>query len=152
MAGWYVSGHIGYGENPETLETVYFGTNTRTHRVDELRRARWPTALELLMLWTDKSLHLSFGIATALGVVAGSFVYALASRSFRWEGFASLSDLRNQLVGAVLMGFGGVTAMGCTVGQGMSGLSTLALGSFIAVAGIVVGAAATMKFMLWRED
>ena len=113
-----------------------------------------PTAytLELLMLWTDKSLHLSFGIATALGVVAGSFVYALASRSFQWEGFASLSDLRNQLVGAVLMGFGGVTAMGCTVGQGMSGLSTLALGSFIAVAGIVVGAAATMKVMLWRED
>ena len=54
------------------------------------------------------------------------------ARSFRWEGFASLSDLRNQLVGAVLMGFGGVTAMGCTVGQGMSGLSTLALGSFIA--------------------
>jgi len=112
-----------------------------------------PTAytLELLMLWTDKSLHISFGIATALGVVAGSFAYALASRSFRWEGFASLSDLRNQLVGAVLMGFGGVTAMGCTVGQGMSGLSTLAIGSFIAVAGIVAGAAATMKYMIWRE-
>ncbi|MGL6112186.1 MAG: YeeE/YedE thiosulfate transporter family protein, partial [Rubrivivax sp.] len=151
VAGWALSGHIGYGENPDTLETVFFGTNSRT--IESLSFVA-PAAytLELLMLWTDKSLHLSFGIATALGVVAGSFVYALVSRTFQWEGFASLSDLRNQLVGAVLMGFGGVTAMGCTVGQGMSGLSTLALGSFIAVAGIVAGAAATMKFMLWRED
>jgi uncharacterized membrane protein YedE/YeeE len=150
-AGWYLSGHVGYGENPDTLETVYFGTNTRT--IESLSFVA-PTAytLELLMLWTDKSLHISFGIATALGVVAGSFVYALASGKFQWEGFASLSDLRSQLVGAVLMGFGGVTAMGCTVGQGMSGLSTLALGSLIAVAGIVAGAAATMKYMLWRED
>jgi hypothetical protein len=150
VAGWYLSGHIGHGENPDTLEMVYFGTNTRTL---ESMSFVAPTAytLELLMLWTDKSLHLSFGIATALGVVAGSFVYAFASRSFQWEGFASLSDLRSQLVGAVLMGFGGVTAMGCTVGQGMSGLSTLALGSFIAVAGIVAGAVATMKVMLWRE-
>ena len=150
VAGWYLSGHVGYGENPETLETVYFATNTRT--LESLSFVA-PTAyaLELLMLWTDKSLHLSFGIATALGVVAGSFVYALASGKFQWEGFASLSDLRNQLVGAVLMGFGGVTAMGCTVGQGMSGLSTLALGSLIAVAGIVAGAVATMKYMLWRE-
>ena len=150
VAGWYLSGHVGYGENPETLEMVFFGTNTRT--LESLSFVA-PTAyaLELLMLWTDKSLHLSFGIATALGVVAGSFVYALASGKFQWEGFASLTDLRNQLVGAVLMGFGGVTAMGCTVGQGMSGLSTLALGSLIAVAGIVAGAAATMKYMLWRE-
>jgi uncharacterized membrane protein YedE/YeeE len=68
------------------------------------------------------------------------------------QGFASLDDLRNQLIGAVLMGSGGVTAMGCTVSQGMSGLSTLAIGSLIAVAGIVGGAVATMKFMLWRED
>jgi uncharacterized membrane protein YedE/YeeE len=75
----------------------------------------------------------------------------LASGKFQWEGFASLGDLRKQLVGAVLMGFGGVTAMGCTVGQGMIGLSTLALGSLLAVAGIVAGAVATLKFMLWRE-
>lgn len=150
VAGWYLSGHIGYGENPDTLETVFFGTNTRT--IESLSFVA-PTAygLELLMLWTDKSLHLSFGIATAIGVVAGSFVYALASGKFQWEGFASLGDLRNQLIGAVLMGFGGVTALGCTVGQGISGLSTLAMGSLIAVAGIVAGAAATMKVMIWRE-
>jgi len=149
-AAWYLTGHLGYGENPETLETVYFATNTRTL---ESMSFVAPTAysLELLMLWTDKSLRVSFGITTVLGVIAGSLAYALASRSFAWEGFASLADLRNQLVGAVLMGFGGVTAMGCTVGQGMSGLSTLSIGSLIAVAGIVGGAVATMKYMLWRE-
>jgi uncharacterized protein len=151
VAAWYLTGHLGYGENPETLETVFFATNTRTlESMSFVAPAAY--GLELLMLWTDKSLHLSFGIATVLGVVAGSLAYALASGRFSWEGFASLDDLRNHLVGAVLMGFGGVTAMGCTVGQGMSGMSTLAIGSLIAVAGIVGGAVATMKFMLWRED
>ena len=82
----------------------------------------------------------------------GSAAYALYARNFRWEGFASLADLRNQLVGAVLMGFGGVSALGCTIGQGLSGVSTLAIGSFIAVAGIVAGAVATLRFLLWRAE
>ena len=147
VAGWYLTGHLGYGENPETLEMAYFATNTRTL---ESMSFVAPTAysLELFVLWTDKSLRISFGIASVAGVVLGSFAYAVVSRQFRWEGFASLQDLRTQLTGAVLMGFGGVTAMGCTVGQGMSGLSTLALGSFLAVASIVAGAVATMQ---WQQ-
>jgi len=151
VAGWYVTGHLGYGENPETLETVYFATNTRG--LESLSFvAPLAFTLELLMLWTDASLHVTFGIASVLGVVAGSAAYALATRTFRWEGFASTADLRNQLAGAVLMGFGGVTALGCTIGQGMTGLSTLALGSFIAVAGIVGGGVATLKFIVWRTE
>ena len=150
-AGWYITGHLGYGENPETLENTYFATNTRT--LESLSFvAPLAYTLELLMLWTDKSLHLTFGIASVLGVVAGSAAYALATRSFRWEGFASMTDLRNQLFGAVLMGFGGVTAMGCTIGQGLSGLSTLAIGSIIAVAGIMTGSAATLKYILWKVE
>jgi uncharacterized protein len=151
VAGWYLSGHLGFGENPETLETVYFATNSRTL---ETLSFVGPLAysLELLMLWTDKSLHVTFGIATVIGVALGSFAYAIGTRQFRWEGFASLADLRNQLVGGVLMGFGGVTALGCTIGQGMSGLSTLALGSFIAVTGIVAGAAVTMRIVAWQEE
>ena len=152
IGGWYVSGHLGYGENPDTLETVYFATNSRT--VESLSFVG-PVAygLELLMLWTDKSLHPSFGIVSALGVVLGSLVTALSQRRFRWEGFASsFADLRDHLVGAVLMGFGGVTALGCTVGQGLSGVSTLALGSFLAVAGIVGGAVATLKYQVWRAE
>lgn len=149
--GWYVSGHLGFGENPDTLETGYFGTNTRT--IESLSFvAPLSYTLELLMLWTDKSLHVSFGVATAIGVMLGSAAWALATRSFRWEGFASLTDLRNQLVGAVLMGFGGVTATGCTVGQGLSGVSTLAIGSFIALASIIAGAVATLKYITWRAE
>ena len=151
VAAWYLSGRLGFGESPQTLEDVYFATNSRT--IESLSFVG-PTAygLELLMLWTDRSLHITFGIASVLGVALGSAAYALASGKFRWEGFASLSDLRNQLFGAVLMGFGGVTALGCTIGQGITGLSTLAIGSFIAVAGIMGGAVATMKYILWRED
>ncbi len=151
VVGWYVSGHLGFGENPETLEHGYFGTNSRTI---ESMSFVGPLAygLELLMLWTDKSLHVTFGIASVLGIVLGSAAYALSARKFRWEGFASLVDLRNQLVGALLMGFGGVTALGCTIGQGLSGISTLAIGSFIALAGIIAGSVATLKYMLWREE
>ena len=151
VAGWYVSGHLGFGENPETLEDVYFATNSRTL---ESMSFVGPLAygLELLLLWTDKSLHVTFGIASVLGVMLGSAAVALASRTFRWEGFASLGDLRQQLVGAVLMGFGGVTALGCTIGQGLTGISTLAIGSFIALAGIIAGSVAALKYTLWREE
>jgi len=150
-AGWYLTGHLGYGENPETLETVYFATNTRT--LESLSFVA-PLAylLELLMLWTDKSLRISYGIVTVLGVVAGSAAHALSTGRFRWEGFASLTDMRNQLFGAVLMGFGGVTAMGCTIGQGLTGVSTLAIGSLLAVAGIVGGCVATLHLIAWRAE
>jgi len=151
VAGWYLSGHIGHGENPETLETVYFATNTRT--IESLSFiAPLAFSLELLMLWTDASLRVTFGIASVVGVVAGSAAHALTSGTFRWEGFASVQDLRNQLGGAVLMGFGGVTALGCTIGQGMSGLSTLAIGSFIATGAIVSGSVATLKYILWKAE
>ena len=144
-AAWYLTGHMGFAENQETLEMTYFGTNSRTL---ESMSFVAPTAysLELLMLWTDKSMRVTFGIATILGVVLGSLIYSIATRKFRWEGFASVEDLGGQLSGAMLMGFGGVLAMGCTVGQGLSGISTLAIGSFIAIAGIIGGAVATMKW------
>jgi hypothetical protein len=149
VAGWYVTGHIGFGENPETLETTYFATNTRTLESFSFVA---PAAylLELLLLWSDKSLSVTFGVAAALGVIAGSAAYALASRSFRWEGFASAGDTASHIVGGILMGFGGVTALGCTIGQGITGLSTLALGSLLAFLAIVAGSAATMKFQYWR--
>ncbi len=151
VGGWYVSGHLGFGENPETLEYVFFATNSRALESMSFV-APLAYSLELLMLWTDKSLHLSFGVASALGVVLGSAAVAWRTETFRWEGFASLDDLRNQLGGAVLMGFGGVTALGCTVGQGITGISTLAIGSFIATGAIVAGSVATLKVMLWREE
>jgi uncharacterized protein len=149
VAGWYLSGHVGYGENPDTLEMTYFGTNTRT--AESLTFvAPLAYSLELLMLWTDKSRMFTFGIATTFGVILGSFAYAMISKTFRWESFASATDLRNHILGGALMGFGGVCAMGCTIGQGITGLSTLALGSFITFATIIAGSAATMKYQYWR--
>jgi uncharacterized membrane protein YedE/YeeE len=65
---------------------------------------------------------------------------ALASRRFRWEAFRDVEDTANHLLGASLMGIGGVTAMGCTIGQGLSGLSTLALGSILTFLAILAGA------------
>ncbi|HHY48391.1 MAG TPA: YeeE/YedE family protein, partial [Alphaproteobacteria bacterium] len=81
-----------------------------------------------------------------------SFLWALVTRQFRWEGLHGTEDTANHLVGAVLMGAGGVTALGCTVGQGLSGLSTLALGSFIAFAAILVGGVAGLRYQAWRVE
>ena len=149
VGGWYVTGHLGFAENPETLENTFFGTNSRT--IESLSyTAPVGFTLELLMLWSDKSLTVTFGIAAVAGIILGSLAYALASRTFRWEGFAGPEDTANHVVGGVLMGFGGVTALGCTVGQGLTGLSTLALGSIVVFFAIVAGSAATMKWQYWR--
>ena len=149
VGGWYVTGHIGYGENPDTLEQTFFATNSRT--IESLSfTAPVGYALELLMLWSDQSLHVTFGIAATAGIIAGSFAYAVASRTFRWEGFAGAEDTANHVVGGILMGFGGVTALGCTIGQGLTGFSTLALGSILAFLAIVAGSALTMKWQYWR--
>ncbi|HRJ52304.1 MAG TPA: YeeE/YedE family protein [Candidatus Thiothrix moscowensis] len=93
---------------------------------------------------------LTFGVMAFLGVLAGSFAWALVSRTFRIEWFASTSDVINHVLGAVLMGIGGVLAMGCTVGQAITGVSTLAIGSFLAFAGIVLGSALTMKVQFYQ--
>jgi uncharacterized membrane protein YedE/YeeE len=92
----------------------------------------------------------TFGVAGVLGMLLGSGAMALATRTFRWEGFASVEDLVNHIVGGVLMGFGGVTALGCTIGQGLTGMSTLAVGSVIASLSIVAGCVVALKYQYWR--
>jgi uncharacterized membrane protein YedE/YeeE len=87
----------------------------------------------------------NFGIATVAGVFAGSLVTALATRRFQWEGFTSPRHMLRSAAGAALMGAGGVMAYGCSIGQGLTGLSTLALASFVAVAGILLGTAAGLR-------
>jgi len=96
------------------------------------------------------SAYLTFGVMALIGVIAGSFLWSLISRSFRFEWFASGKDFLNHVIGAVLMGFGGVLAMGCTIGQGITGFSTLAIGSFIALASIIFGCALTMKIQYYK--
>jgi uncharacterized protein len=150
VGGWYVTGKLGYvAEDPNTLEEAWVATNTG--RMESLSFVA-PQAflLELLMLWTDKSRIVTFGIASALGVLAGSAAYALASKRFRVESFRDAPDLMRHIAGGILMGFGGIVGLGCTIGQGITGFSTLALGSIITFIAIVTGAAATMKFEYWR--
>jgi uncharacterized membrane protein YedE/YeeE len=150
VGGWYVSGKIGYlAEDPKTLEEVFIATNSG--RMESFSFVA-PSAylLEYLMFWTDTSRIVTFGIASAIGVIAGSAAYALATRTFRWESFRDPEDTANHMIGGVLMGFGGVTALGCTIGQGISGFSTLALGSIMTFVAIVAGSAATMKWQYWR--
>jgi len=150
VGGWYVSGHIGHvAEDPQTLQEAFVATNTGRMEAFSFV-APLAFALEYLMLWTDKSKIITYGIASAAGVILGSFAYALASRKFRWEGFRDAEDTANHLVGAALMGFGGITALGCTIGQGISGFSTLALGSIVTFFAIVAGSAATMKWQYAR--
>ena len=152
VGGWYVSGHLGYlPEDPQTLEEKFVATDSG--RMESYSFVA-PTAylLELLLLWTDQSRLLTFGIAGVLGMLAGSAAVAVATRTFRWEGFASVEDVGNHVVGAILMGFGGVTALGCTIGQGLTGISTLAVGSILAFGAIVAGSVMAVKYQMWRIE
>ncbi|MBL8383780.1 MAG: YeeE/YedE family protein [Burkholderiales bacterium] len=150
--GWYVSGRIGYlSEDPNTLQEAFAATNSG--RMESFSFVA-PVAytLELLMMWSDKSRIVTFGVAATLGVVAGSLAWSLYSRTFRLESFRDAEDTLNHLAGGALMGFGGVTALGCTVGQGLTGISTLAAGSFVTLAAIVAGSVAAFRYQVWRIE
>jgi uncharacterized protein len=152
VGGWWVSGRLGHlAEHPQTLEEAFLATNSQ--RMESLSFVA-PVAytLDWLQWFSDSSKRLTQGIVVCFGVVLGSAAAALAGRSFRWEGFGSVEDTANHLVGALLMGVGGVTAMGCTIGQGLSGVSTLSVGSFVAVAGIVGGAVLGLRWQVWRLE
>jgi uncharacterized protein len=149
-AMWYVSGKLGYvAEDPKTLEEAFVATNSG--RMESLSFvAPMAYTLELLLFWSDTTKKITLGIAACGGMVLGAFISSVIDKSFRWEGFANAEDTANHLIGATLMGIGGVTAVGCTIGQGLSGLSTLALGSFIAFAAINLGAIAALRYQLSR--
>jgi hypothetical protein len=92
----------------------------------------------------------SFGLVAVFGVILGSLLWSLLSRSFRLEWFVNIKDFFMHFIGAVLMGFGGVMAMGCTIGQGITGVSTLAIGSILTFFSIVFGSALTMKIQYYK--
>lgn len=152
VAMWWVSGHLGYvAEHPETLQEAFLATNSG--RAEALSFVS-PVAytLDWVMFFSDKAKLLTIGIVSVVGVVAGSALYALVTRSFRWEGFRDAKDTANHLLGGALMGVGGVVAMGCTVGQGLSGISTLSLTSIVALAAIIAGCVAALKYQLWQLE
>jgi len=152
VMAWALTGHFGYlAEHPETLEPAWLGTASR--RPEGLSfAAPLAHAMQLLTLWSDTNTKASFGVMVALGVPLGSVVSALLRREFRVEGFAGTQDLGDHLVGGALMGFGGVTALGCSIGQGLSGLSLLSAGAVVAVAGMVAGTRLGLWFQTWRLE
>ncbi|MCG8435192.1 MAG: YeeE/YedE family protein, partial [Gammaproteobacteria bacterium] len=133
VAGWWATGVLAFDD----FEPVSLGSLTFIAPVGD----------GVLYLMTFTGSTISFGIALVGGVIAGAFLAAKATKSFNLQGFANKSDLERNLIGAVLMGFGGVLALGCTIGQGVTGMSTLALGSFLALAAIIAGGVAGMRLM-----
>ena len=135
---WLVTGVVGNDDfDPVRLETLTF-------------IAPVGNMLNYLMTWTGSTI--GFGIAVVFGVLAGSLVYAVTSGNFRIETFSSRSDMLNHLYAGVLMGFGGVLSLGCTIGQGVGGFSTLALGSVVSIVFIVFGCALTIKMQYYLLD
>lgn len=129
-AGWWLSAHIGVDEfEPARLTSLSF---------------IGPIAETLLYLQLSVGREPGIGLALTAGVLAGAFLAALGSRSARWEGFDSTGRLAASAGGGLLMGFGGVLAAGCSIGQGLTGLSTLSFASLPAVAGILLGAILTL--------
>ncbi|MFN7505121.1 MAG: YeeE/YedE family protein [Limnobacter sp.] len=152
VAAWWVIFRLAYiPEHPDTLEAAYLGTyGNRAEGFSFV--APYAYTLEWLMFFSDITRVLTVGVVACFGVILGATVSALQEKSFRWETFQGVEDTANHTVGAVLMGVGGVLALGCTVGQGLSGVSTLSLTSFIALGSIVVGAMAALKYQVWRVE
>ena len=152
VAVWWLSGRLAHlAEHPVTLEDVFLATNSQ--RMEALSFvAPFAYTLDWLMMFSDKSKLLTIGIVATGGLVVGSAAVALAQRTFRWEGFGGVEDTANHLVGAVLMGVGGIVALGCTVGQGLSGVSTLSIGSYLTLMTIVLGAVLALRYQVWRLE
>jgi len=137
-AGWYATGVIGFDDfDPVRLESSTFVG---------------PTGESLMYLMTFTGSTINFGIAAVFGVILGSFVYVVLTAGFRVETFNDRSDMMRHIGGGVFMGFGGVLALGCSIGQGVSGMSTLAFGSLLSLISIIFGSALTMKIEFYRLD
>ncbi len=130
-AGWLTTGWLGADEfNPIPVTSLTFIS---------------PVADTLQYVMLSTGLSLNFGIAVVAGVLAGSLLTALVTGRFAFEGYSSAPHMLRSIGGAGLMGIGGAMAYGCSVGQGLTGVSTLALPSFIAAAGILTGAAVGIR-------
>lgn len=149
MALWWLSGVWGFvPEHPATLERAFVATGSGRAEGMSFTApvAQW---LDGWMYAADGGKRITMGMALVPGVLLGAGLAAWRSGQWRWEGFTQTADLGRHVVGAVLMGFGGVSAMGCTFGQGITGLSTLNWGSVLAVLAMVAGAVLALRVQWW---
>jgi len=164
LAAWYISSNISINveDEPYSLNTYYQEWEMLSDSEEGKPSAGRPLStqsftfinpmaqtLGYTMSGFDR-VHLSFGILSVAGVILGSFFWALISKGFRLEWFANIKDFLMHFIGAILMGMGGTIALGCTIGQAITGISTLALGSFLTFIAILFGSALTMKIQYYK--
>ncbi|MEO8134226.1 MAG: YeeE/YedE family protein [Betaproteobacteria bacterium] len=148
VAAWYITGGpLGRAWKDYAAMAAEIPSRVQTQSFTFI--APMGDTVRYLMHPTDLWL-VNFGVVALIGVILGGFLYAAAAREFRFERFVTVKDLASHVIGGVLMGVGGVLAMGCTIGQGVTGVSTLAIGSVLALLAIMLGAAGTMRFLYWR--
>jgi uncharacterized protein len=130
-AGWFATGYLAADDfNPVAVTSLTFVA---------------PLADTLQYAMLSTGLTMNFGTALVPGVVLGSFITAALTKGYHVEGYSSANHMLRSVAGAALMGCGGALAYGCSIGQGLTGISTLAIGSFVAVAGILVGSFAGLR-------
>lgn len=110
-----------------------------------------PLGDSILYVATFSGARANFGIGSVAGVVAGSFAAAQLARGFRWEACDDARELKRHMTGALLMGTGGILSMGCTIGQGLTAFSTLAVSAPITMLSIACGARLGLEFTMTGE-
>ncbi|MCW9089429.1 MAG: YeeE/YedE family protein [Gammaproteobacteria bacterium] len=175
LAAWYVSSNImlqyeDWGDKVTVSTREFLDPVASSWDMAEDARANWDAAKPDMTSMSPQSFtfinpmgqsvgytakgfdrsDLSFGVIAVFGIIIGSFLWAIISKGFRIEWFSSVRDFFNHFIGAIMMGFGGVLAMGCTIGQGITGVSTLAIGSIITLVSIILGSALTMKVQYYK--
>lgn len=169
VGAWYVSGGMGtITVDGETNSWVRYASNDVWSMMPEAEKSKVPSGVavqsytfinpigEMTGYFVANNVKgmrgntITFGMMAVFGIMLGSFLWSLLSRSFRVEWFVNSKDFVTHLIGAIFMGIGGILALGCTIGQAVTGVSTLAVGSFLAFASIVFGSALTMKVQYYR--
>lgn len=107
-----------------------------------------PLGETMLYLMTSSGGGLSFGVGSVTGVLVGAFVGSLIKGHFRWEACEDPRELRRQILGAAAMGVGAVVAFGCTIGQGISAFSVLAVSAPVTFLSILLGASIGLKQLI----
>ena len=132
-SGWVVTGTL----------TDPFGI----HRLESLTFVG-PIARVVLLTMGETIYLATFAVCSVLGVTIGSFAVAWQRDELRWEAFDDPREMRRHILGAILMGFGGVLSKGCTIGQGLSAASTLAVTAPLAIAFMILGAWAGLSYLV----
>ena len=145
---WLISGgELGQAwiENNDFLDTPYPSVGVQSFT--------FINPMGEVLIYTSSvfdNFYLTFGVTALISTIVGSFVYSLISNNLRIEWFANKHDFLRHFIGAVLIGIGGVLSLGCTIGQGVSGVSTLAIGSIITLLSIIFGASLMMKIEYYK--